>query len=308
MRPPFIRLQSTVVFLAILGGFHRWGQAATPHDAAFWNSIVQNKFAVPAGESAGLLTLEIADLAASPDPVLRDDCGYEILAAWIYRDHRLSPNQLEALRRKLLPGMLFHIGESNNDTIFERSFSALYLSIVAAEDLKTPFLSRAGFQETLDAALRCYAQEKDLRGYVPGKGWAHATAHVADLLKFLGRNDKISIEQQRKIVGGIVQRLHTANQVFVWGEDARMAAALLSLTNRKDFDPAGFREWFGKLVPENRRLWKAPHIDPQAYARVRAQANVLAHLSAQVAAQKSDRTAVANDFKVALYETLMQVD
>ena len=30
--------------------------------------------------------------------------------------------------------------------------------------------------------------ETDRRGYVPGLGWINATAHAADLLKFLVRN------------------------------------------------------------------------------------------------------------------------
>jgi hypothetical protein len=69
-------------------------------------------------QSAGALVLEIADLAGSTDPKLRDSYGYEILAAWIYRDHRLRPDELEALRKKLLPALTSKIGESNSDTIF----------------------------------------------------------------------------------------------------------------------------------------------------------------------------------------------
>jgi Protein of unknown function (DUF2785) len=280
--------------------------AASPHDISFWKSIAEHDFAIPAGEDAGRLALEIADLAGSPDPVLRDNCGYETLAAWIYRDHRLTPNELETLRQKLLPAVFFHIGESGNDTIFRRSFSALYMSILAAEDLKKPFLSKTAFQETLDAGLRCFAEEKDLRGYVVGKGWAHATAHVADLLKFLARNDKMSPELQKRVVLAAAQRARTANSVFVWGEDARIAAALLSLINRKDFDPSGFRDWFGALVPENRELWKSTAIEPNAYASVRVQANVLAHLSAKIAAEKE--TFVTREFRSLLNATLSQVN
>ena len=77
---------------------------------------------MPEHESVGALVLEIADLAAETDPALRDECGYETLAAWIYRDNLLSGEQLEALRRKLLPAMISHIGESENDAIFRRSF------------------------------------------------------------------------------------------------------------------------------------------------------------------------------------------
>src|SRR5437868_13241716 len=197
------------------------------HNAAFWKTIKEHNFAVPSHESAGALALEIADLAGSTDPLLRDSCGYEILANWIYRNNLLTGEQLEALRAKLLPAMLAHIGESNNDTVLGRSFSALYMSILAAQDLRKPFLSTAAFKETLNTALQCYAEEKDLRGYVPVKGWAHATAHVADLFKFLARNPDLSVEDQKRIVSGVLQRCRTAHLVFIWGEDARMAAALL---------------------------------------------------------------------------------
>jgi uncharacterized protein DUF2785 len=280
--------------------------AAQAHDSAFWKSIAEHEFAVPEGESVGRLSLDIADLASSTDPTLRDACGYETLATWIYNDHRLVPDELEGLRKKLLPGMFFKIGETDNDTIFRRSFSALYMSVLAAEDLKKPFLSASGFQETLDAALRCYGEEKDLRGYVPEKGWAHAAAHVADLLKFLARNEKLSVAMQKRIVTGVAQRARTAGEVFRWGEDSRMAATLLSLTNRTDFDPTAFDEWFKALVPENRTLWKSPTIDSKAYASVRNQANILAHLSAKIAAAKETHASAA--FRASLNETLLQVD
>jgi hypothetical protein len=280
--------------------------AREAHDAAFWKAIKDHNFAVPSHESAGALALEIADLAASTDPIVRDECGYEILASWIYRDQLLAGDRLEALRRKLLPAMISHIGESDNDTVFGRSFSALYISILAAQDLQKPFLSDAALKETLETALQCYANEKDLRGYVPDKGWAHATAHVADLLKFLGRNPKLSAEGQKKIVAAIAQRCRTASSVFVWGEDARMAAALLSVVDRKDFDALPFETWFQALITENKELWRSPPINAEAYASVRTQANVLAHLAAKSAPRKDN--IAQSRFLDALQATLGKVE
>ncbi len=280
--------------------------ASGSHDVGFWKAIREHNFAVPEHDSVGKLALEIADLAAETDPTLRDECGYEILAAWIYRDNLLNGDQLEALRRKLLPAMTSHIGESENDTIFRRSFSALYMSILTAQDLRKPFLSGAAFKETLDTALQCYAGERDLRGYVPKKGWAHATAHVADLLKFLARNPQLSREDQKRIVIGVSQRCRTAPSVFVWGEDARIAAALLSVVDRKDFDRSIFDEWFRALIADNKELWKMPKIDTAAYISVRTQTNVLAHLAAKVAAQKDNE--VPEPFRDALNATLSQID
>jgi len=259
--------------------------AAASHDLAFWQAIKAHDFAVPEGQSVDQLAFDIVDLAADTDPAVRDDCGYEILAAWVYRKELLSASQLEAVRRKLIPGMTFHIGESGDSTIFRRSFSALYASILAAEDLRKPFLSDAAFRETLDAALKCYASEKDLRGYVPGNGWAHATAHVADLIKFLARSSKLTTDDQRRVVETVAQRCRTVPSVFVWGEDARIAAALNSIIDRKDFDPSIFDRWFQNLTEENKRLWKAPALDTAAYVHVRTQGNVLVQLAAKLSSK-----------------------
>ena len=276
------------------------------HDAAFWKAIAAHNFAVPADESVGALALEVADLAAETDPMLRDSCGYEILANWIYHKDLLSSEQLEALRRKLLPPMIFHIGESESDSVFRRSFSTLYMSILAAQDLRKSFLSDAAFRETLTTALQCHAEEKDLRGYVPEKGWAHATAHVADLLKFLARNPKLTAEDQKRIVAGAARRCRTARSVFVWGEDIRIAAALFAIADRKDFERSLFDEWFKALMAENKELWKRPNVDIAAYVSVRAQSNVLAHLAAKIASQKDNQ--VPQQFRDALNTTLSQID
>lgn len=50
-----------------------------------------------------------------------------------------------------------------------------------------------------------------------GKGCAHATAHAADLLKFFGRNQRLSASQAGSIVDAVANRPRTAAQVFVWG-------------------------------------------------------------------------------------------
>jgi hypothetical protein len=259
--------------------------ASGTHDREFWRSIRAHDFAIPPGESIDRLALEIADLAAQPDPELRDECGYEILAAWVYQKNLVPGETLEALRRKLIPGMTFHIGESDSPTIFRRSFSALYLSILAAQDLRKPFLSPTAFADTLDTALKCYFDERDLRGYTPN-GWAHATAHVADLLKFLARNPQLSVADQRKLVHGIIQRCQTFPSVLAWGEDLRMAAALLSIIQRNDLEPATFDAWFKDLIAENKELGKTSPLNTTAYIRVRNQANILTQLAARIASKK----------------------
>jgi len=96
------------------------------------------------------------------------------------------------------------------------------------------------------------------------------------------------MKNQKRIVSSISQRCRTAHLVFTWGEDFRMAAALLSIVDRKDFDASPFETWFQALITENKELWKSPAINAEAYASVRTQANVLAHLAAKSAPRKDN--------------------
>lgn len=274
---------------------------APARDRAFWQAIADRDAALPEGEKAGGLALELVDLLGSTDPKLRDGFGYELLAAWVYRDGRLSPEELEALRKRLVGGLSERVGETGTDSVLRRSFSALDLSVLAAYDLKKPWMSDEAFAATLDAALSYLDAEKDLRGFETGKGWVHAAAHTADLLKFLARSPRLSPAGQRRTVEGVARRLRSAGLVFTWGEDARLAAALLSVVRRKDLDPKPFHDWFAALASENETLWKG-ELDPAAYVRVRCQLNALAHLAALAGRQEAD--AVPASFRKALDQTL----
>src|SRR3989442_13187184 len=83
--------------------------------------------------------------------------------------------------------------------LFLRAFSALDLSILAALDNQHPFLDDAELAGLLSAALAYLAGEKDLRAFDTRHGWMHATAHTADLLKFLGRNPRLRPADQGRI-------------------------------------------------------------------------------------------------------------
>src|SRR5204862_7388867 len=127
-----------------------------------------------------------------------------------------------------------------------------------------------------------------------------------DLLKFLARNPKLSGEDQKKIIAAIVQRCRTIPSVFVWGEDTRIATALLSIVDRKDFDQSSFDEWFKALITENKHLWKEPNIDIPEYVSVRTQSNVVVQLIAKIVAQKGNDA--ARKFRESLNEVLRRMD
>ena len=276
--------------------------AAPPaHGRAFWDALAAKEFAVPDGESVGALALEAAALLSSPDPKLRDGIAFEALARWVYRDGRVPAADLEKLRTTLQAGLGKGLGEAGADSAYGRSFSALALSILAAVDLKTPWMTPEAFDGLLGAATGYLVSEKDVRGFVPGSGWVHSAAHTADVLKFLARSPRLTPAGQARIVEAVAARLKTAGLVFAWGEDERLALALLSLTRRADFDPKPLEAWLASLAAENAALWKdGPAIDPAAFVPVRAQKQALVHLAALLAREERPPEA----FRKALNEAL----
>lgn len=224
-------------------------QAPPAHDLQFWKNVAAQDYKPPADAAIPALCEELSSMLASPDPQWRDQTAYETLAVWIYRDHRVDEPTLRALMAEWLNNLKSRIGEDGADTVFRRSFSALMLSVIAARDNAAPFLRQEEFRNLLNGGLEYLAAEKDLRGYVDGKGWAHSAAHTADLLKFLARSRYLSAADQQTILRAIDRKMTSAPQVFIYGEDERFARAVLSLVNRSDFDAAGFHSWLESVKP-----------------------------------------------------------
>ena len=146
---------------------------------------------MPAGESAAGLVREAVSLLGSPDSEWRDDVGYGVVASCVYRKKLLRPEERRALvgRAQREPAARDRRGGHRLGPA--RSFSALDLSLLAALEVQDPALDAPGYRRLLDDALAYLRDERDLRGIEPRVGWIHATAHTADLLKFLARDARL---------------------------------------------------------------------------------------------------------------------
>lgn len=275
------RVVSTVVCgLSVYCPAH--AQQHVHHDKQFWKQIVENKYQAPKGESAPSLIDDLTDNLGSPDPELRDDLVYGISAVWIYRDGLLSSDELRPLIQKCEKNLTVGIGERGTDSVLLRSFSALELSLIAALNNRKPFLTDAEFSELLNSAIAYFSGERDLRGYDPEKGWMHATAHTADLLKFLGRNSRLKPSAQTRILEVISQKLEQDGHTFVFGENERMAAAVLSLVRRSDLDQPGFESWLNHFPAQSDALWTEQKLPLDHFAAVQNGKDLLRSLLAQI--------------------------
>jgi hypothetical protein len=236
------------------------------HDRAFWQTIAHNHYAVPDNQSAAALAQELSQLFASPDPELRDDLAYAILARWIARPNILQPPELQALADQWRGNLKSGIGESGTNSVLKRSFSALCLSSIAEREAKTPFLGEQRYHQLLADALTYLQTERDLRGYDAKLGWIHATAHTADLLQALAASPLLSKAEQGGILSALATRLSSAPEVYTQGEQDRMAAAILAVIRRSDYDTASFEGGLTKLQDEDKKVWANP-LTPETLAR-----------------------------------------
>jgi len=232
-------------------------QTSASHDRTFWRNILKDNYRVPRGQSAFPLIQELSTYLGSPDPELRDDIAYTLIYAWIAYQKQLSPQELIPLLDEWQSNLRTGIGETNTDTAFRRSFSALCLGVLAERDLKSPFLGVDRYRMLLDNALNYLQDERDLRGFDPVKGWIHPTAHTADLLQFLAKNPLFTAADQHRLLQAILQRLTSANLIYAYGEQDRLASAAVALISRPDFDAPFFQNWLATLDSTDRNVWKS---------------------------------------------------
>lgn len=237
---------------------------AQQHDREFWRSIIKNKYAVPRNESADVLALELNSLLASPDPELRDDLAYSILGTWIHHD-QLSTPTLIVLTEQWKSNMKVGIGEAGTDSVLLRSFSALCLSEIAKREAKSPALGAKRYHELVADAIEYLQAERDLRGYDATLHWIHATAHTADLLAALADSSLLTKEESSAMLRAIAARLSTAPQVYTQGEQDRLAAAVVALIRRKDFETNSFDAWVSGIQNEDRNVWSDTTVESLAH-------------------------------------------
>jgi hypothetical protein len=225
-------------------------------DKLFWRTIQENKYAIPVGHTPTSLTGELFSYLGSTDSELRDQIAYETFANFLKRDY-YSLEEIEIYIANLLANLDIGIGETESDSIFLRSFSVLCLAEIVHNDNKAPRLKGPLIQTILEKGLWYLASEKDLRGYVEGKGWAHALAHTADLLLVLGRNLNTSESDHSLILIGISEKLvQSTTWVYVYGEDDRLSRAALEILRRGTLSATFVSRWLDSFLKPNGEPWE----------------------------------------------------
>jgi len=215
--------------------------------AGFWDRVVTEGHRVPHDRPLDDLTAELVTMLGSPDPHLRDRVGYQTLATWIERG--VYDELLTGLGDGMAAGLENGLGDRQDDTVFRRSFSALLLAECVARDNEQRLLPDSRILRWGDRIAAWYVRELDLRGWVPGKGWAHAVAHGADAIGVLARSATFDVPELTVLLDVLADRLLLpTDELFVAGEPDRMAAAALHVLHRNLVPLEALEPWVGRLA------------------------------------------------------------
>jgi hypothetical protein len=225
-------------------------------DRELWESIVASDAEVPPGHTAAELLPGLLDLLGSPDPFLRDDVGYGVLVRWVVHDQLIGPEDLRRCAERLLPDLRHGLDGDEGDelAVLRRSFSALALAIIAFRDVEEQFLEPTEVRQMFEGGVAYLLDETDRRGWVPDMGWVHATAHAADLLKFLVRNPVTDRDDHRRVLVALQTLLTRPGPVFVDDEEDRLVLVVVDVLGRETIGDAELVEWidgFGSWLDEH---------------------------------------------------------
>ncbi|MGD6993697.1 DUF2785 domain-containing protein [Sutcliffiella horikoshii] len=167
----------------------------------------------------------------SKDPILRDDLIYTNFAKLINGGIIPQSKMLNILERCLdEEHLLYKIGEENTDSVFTRSFSSLVVALILANDDGT-FIDAKRLLEVKTTIFEYLNKEKDTRGFVVNKGWAHSIAHGADMLTALVSHDQFQMNLLADVLKSIEACL-LKNVVYQDEEEERLNFAVEALLEK----------------------------------------------------------------------------
>ncbi|MEI2669882.1 MAG: DUF2785 domain-containing protein [Marmoricola sp.] len=212
-----------------------------------WERVIADGVRVPAGISLGDLTADLTRMLGDPDPYVRDAVAFPTIATWI--SEGVYDDLLSALGDGMCTGLRVGLGESETDTVFRRSFSALVLAECIDRDNQANVLSDHTILSWGDQLTTWLPRENDLRGFVVTKGYAHAIAHGGDALAALSRSPKIGRMELLVLLDVIADRLLTpTKQFFVCAEEDRLAHAVVNILNRDLLELDVLEPWLARLA------------------------------------------------------------
>ena len=215
----------------------------------FLLSIVENDYTLPDDIPPFAFAEALLPNLASNDGELRDDLTYTILTNGIIGQQKLTFEELQKLLAEVLDQnhLFWHIGENHTDSVFMRSFSNLIVAAILYSDGLQPSFSAENVHKVKEELFRYAQEEKDWRGYVEGKGWAHAMAHLADALDQCAQHPTMTKQDRQDVLTLLIPLVKFPISLY-HEEDIRLATIAFHIILGKQVDDAYVQEWIQHCV------------------------------------------------------------
>ncbi|MGZ4478615.1 MAG: DUF2785 domain-containing protein [Nocardioidaceae bacterium] len=221
-------------------------------ESAFWERVVATGHKVPEEHSLADLTSELTGMLGETDPARRDVIAYPTLATWI--GEGIYDDLLEGLGDGMASGLKVGLGESGTDTVFRRSFSVLVLAECVERDNTAHLVPADTVLRWGDRVAGWFVRERDLRGFVDGKGWAHAVAHGADAVGVLAASEAVGKLELTVLLDVLADRvLLPTEQRLIHGEPDRLAFATMKILRRNLVGLEVLEPWVARLAQHARQ-------------------------------------------------------
>lgn len=231
-------------------------------DQTVLDQIILKQFEMPSDGKATDYLPGLIENLGSPDSDLRE-CSLDVLWTWISRSN-YNDGELQNIAQQMAANLTTGLGEKGSDSVFLRAFSTLILAATLEVDIDRydkglpPVFTEDMIHSWLETTLKLLREERDLRGYVEGKGWAHCAAHTSDLLGDFAIHPRIEKQELEEILNALQVRITTpVEHPFVHNEEERLSGVVMNILQRDLVSEEFFAAWMeGFVSPSGHMDWK----------------------------------------------------
>jgi hypothetical protein len=244
-----------------------------------------NKFLISLQPDIFELAKHMLAHIGSPDSRLRDDLIYSAFYHWLLERSQFDNNQLGQILETALDDshLFWKLGEKDTDSIFTRSFSLLLIALILLQHRQQSVFTHSEISKVNSRLMRYATGEKDNRGFVPVKGWAHAIAHLADVIDELAQCEETGANELHEMLRVVSEKMRIPDTPLVHGEFERMATATLSILRRSLITEKDITNWLlvfeevfaiGFISPADFAFFNAKHFLQSLYFALRANSDL----------------------------------
>ena len=208
--------------------------------------IKDNNWSIPSDTDKYELTIEMLENIGSIDPELRDELILALLSDMIVENHLTNEEVKSLLELSLSEKHLFcNIGKIEDDSVFNRTFTLLIIvAMLYRHHQNTDNLfTEEEIKRICTEVIRYTRQEKDARGYVEIKGWAHSAAHTGDVFNMISQCPEIKKPELLAILEAIKDKVCINYYAYVNAEDERLICAVIEVIKREVLTDEEFVNW-----------------------------------------------------------------